>query len=514
MDNEQRDDATPAGRWHAIIIGMLAALGMAGLLSGQFIITMTATAMALVYVLAFGPQWMVWLRNRLGARRFGAAALITVAVLGAAAAAVTSLFPIRSQQTRPARVLSGSMAEHYWGEHWKVTCGGCGSTFRCGVEHPPDEMLARCPNCGHAENRIDASQRHPGMAVGVVPRNFADEPPRRWEVVAFGEPGTDHVAVKRIVGLPGERIAIRGGEVFADGRIIRKSLSDLRRIAQLVHDDRFRPRHSEASSRWQPAEANSGWQETGGAFRHRSEAFANSEADRPRFAPHFDWLRYRHRRGEAASSLSGSMSPVLDDYAYNQGLSRGLNAVTDLLLSCRAGLGDGGAVAVQMHDGRELWQVRLDPRENLVAVFQDGQQLAVAPTSAPLVGDWIELEVAVCDGRILCAINGQQQLQFDIAQPDAPCEPTAFPIDIGTDVGRLEMADLQVLRDVYYLNPHGRAGDWEVDEPLGEDEYFLLGDNPPNSRDSRHYGPVKRAALVGTVRRRVSREDEAPAEPR
>jgi len=40
-----------------------------------------------------------------------------------------------------------------------------------------------------------------------------------------------------------------------------------------------------------------------------------------------------------------------------------------------------------------------------------------------------------------------------------------------------------------------RAESWQ----LGEDEYFVLGDNRSHSTDSRHYGPVKRARFLGTV---------------
>lgn len=55
----------------------------------------------------------------------------------------------------------------------------------------------------------------------------------------------------------------------------------------------------------------------------------------------------------------------------------------------------------------------------------------------------------------------------------------------------------------------GRRSDREdadfcgVDVVLGEDEYFLLGDNMALSRDSRIFGPVKRSALLGKVLRVV-----------
>jgi nickel-type superoxide dismutase maturation protease len=34
---------------------------------------------------------------------------------------------------------------------------------------------------------------------------------------------------------------------------------------------------------------------------------------------------------------------------------------------------------------------------------------------------------------------------------------------------------------------------------LGPDEYFLLGDNPAASTDSRHFGPVRRDAIRAVV---------------
>ncbi|MBN2471126.1 MAG: signal peptidase I [Anaerolineae bacterium] len=48
--------------------------------------------------------------------------------------------------------------------------------------------------------------------------------------------------------------------------------------------------------------------------------------------------------------------------------------------------------------------------------------------------------------------------------------------------------------DEPYLNAQPRyEGEWA----LQADEYFVLGDNRNNSRDSHNFGPVKRSALIG-----------------
>ena len=50
--------------------------------------------------------------------------------------------------------------------------------------------------------------------------------------------------MKRIVGLPGESVQIRDGDVYIDGEIQRKTLAEQKRLAVLVHDADYSPRLS------------------------------------------------------------------------------------------------------------------------------------------------------------------------------------------------------------------------------------------------------------------------------
>ena len=59
--------------------------------------------------------------------------------------------------------------------------------------------------------------------------------PRRFELVVLRSPeAPGQWCLKRVVGLPGERVEIRGGDLWIDGRVLRKSLAEMRETAVLV----------------------------------------------------------------------------------------------------------------------------------------------------------------------------------------------------------------------------------------------------------------------------------------
>ena len=45
----------------------------------------------------------------------------------------------------------------------------------------------------------------------------------------------------------------------------------------------------------------------------------------------------------------------------------------------------------------------------------------------------------------------------------------------------------------------GKPGDRIEGVDLGEDEYFVLGDNKGVSEDSRHFGPIRKNQILGKV---------------
>ena len=62
--------------------------------------------------------------------------------------------------------------------------------------------------------------------------------PERWDVVVFRAP-TGRATLKRVVGLPGEKVEIIGGDVFVDGRVAPRTLEQILATATRLDSTQF-----------------------------------------------------------------------------------------------------------------------------------------------------------------------------------------------------------------------------------------------------------------------------------
>ena len=60
--------------------------------------------------------------------------------------------------------------------------------------------------------------------------------------------------------------------------------------------------------------------------------------------------------------------------------------------------------------------------------------------------------------------------------------------------GKIYVNDEEIEEEYAY----GQTSDYDK-ITLGDDEYFILGDNRPISKDSRYFGPVKKDEIIGKV---------------
>jgi signal peptidase I len=435
-------------------------------------------------------MWKPSIKIRLG----GALAAVTILVFVAAAVRIVSY---RGWIT-PVRISGGSMAPAFAGEHWQRACADCGFTFRYDAAAASQATRIVCPNCGCSQVDSQAARRERGDRVRIDTLVHRIRRPRRWEAVALpDDQNPERLLIKRIVGLPGETIGIRSGDLLVDGRRQRKTLEQLRQLAVLVHDQRFRPPETLGlPPRWGPARDAQGWTADGDGF-----AYASPPGRRP-VDPTVDWLEYTNWRCCANPYPRSQPFPVLDHLGYNQGTSRQLNPVGDLMLTVRVrSESNQGCILFRLADGHQLWLVRFDLARGTAALFREGTAVASEPLPRVDFFRGVPIEVAVCDARFLMQVAGHTVFQWAFERPRRALDPQSRPLAIGAAGAGFRVDQLRIYRDVFYLDPQGLPRDWIMPEPLPADRIFVLGDNPCISRDSRHGIPqgVPSRRLLGRI---------------
>lgn len=282
----------------------------------------------------------------------------------------------------------------------------------------------------------------------------------RYDLVICEEPDTGDRVVKRVAGLPGEEVQLIDGDLFVDGARRARPVQRAADLVPLLNAD------GPELDRW--------FDLTGGGFRAGDGAW---ELDGAGCAP----LRQPPRIGaRPAVDLGVEVEFELLDDASRLELT----------------LQESGArfVLVVEQSGTK---VRLERREGL----EPPQVLLAAERPAP--DGRVVVFLANVDERLTVTWDGE--LLFP-PLPYAP--PAALPMEgvpaglhlehalVGGQ-GPLRLWRVRLGRDLYFEagGVYGGASALQ----LGEDEYFLLGDNSDASRDSRGYGPVPSARLRGRV---------------
>jgi signal peptidase I len=396
---------------------------------------------------------------------------------------------------RPVRISGPSMAPTLVGEHYRLICQDCSAVNRYDAAAPPRDERVVCWNCGAVNRHIDDGPWLDGRRVWIDRWAYTCRAPLRWDIVAFPAVDDDsRLAVKRIVGLPGEQIEFRQGDLVVDGRIVRKSLSQLRHLAVLVHDnDHQPPPESSLPPRWQSQSTTNGWRALGTRF-----VFEPSALDRALF----QWLSYHHWPGYAGTGARTQPSPILDNDSYNQQLSRRLNPATDLLLACRITTpGCGGRLALELAEPAGCYRVelRFDRRE--LALLQNSRELMCRPLPKFPFARGMLVELAWCDEQLLFGIDGHELIRRIIVEDAAGGRDAAEgsgdtavgPRDtrprlrVGAAGLTVTLDRLQVFRDIYYLPSESPVISATMSWNTGSDQVFVAGDNVPVSQDSRQW---------------------------
>lgn len=396
----------------------------------------------------------------------------------------------------PYQVPTGSMAPALRGQHRTCVCPRCGAVCVVG-RHPADldgragphcYRHAACPNCGAAPLPVGDVPETSGDHVLVGKTAFAMRTPRRWEIVVFRL--FDLTFIKRLIGLPGETVELRDGDVYIDDRLARKTLAQARALRVSVFEQRCLPGPRGWQDRWEREPPTAEPIGRGPALELDGRATPAT-------------LTYRHFLLD-----TGKSEPIADEDSCNAGARIGGEEVHDFWfvadVEVRAG---AGSVTLGLCDGQDWAEVDLPvgakapPVVRIVPLKATGEQnitVARAESCRLDVGNKYHVEAALVDRRLSVAINAAHVLSVDLPEPGVRAG-VVRPARARADGVAVTMRNLRLYRDVHY-GQRGRNGVCGRSVHLEAGQYFVLGDNSAASEDSRFWPDAGRVAaerLVG-----------------
>jgi signal peptidase I len=466
-------------------------------------------------------------------------------------------FMFRTFEAEAFVIPTGSMAPTLQGRHKDIVCPQCGYEYRTGASEEVDRdssapktncrmKSATCPMCRYTVDVDDPKDRDEFPSYNgdrIIVNKFAYDifEPQRWDVVVFKYPeNAKENYIKRLIGLPNERIQLEHGDVYTapldskDFQIARKSPEKLRSIMQPVYDnDYVLPRLIQAGMppRWQPWAApttSSPWK--------TSEDFKSFQTDGS--TPGRAWLRYEHILPSDTiwdDVIAGkpfrvpAPGLIRDFYAYNDGDfpdrcdSRGPEPVWvgDIAVECTlTAKNAAGDLTLELVKGGRQFQCHIDlaTGEAKLSISGKADFTPTASTAVRGPGTYT-LRFSNVDEQLLLWVN-DTLVEFNApttypslnnyeAVQSRPVPGSEEPTDL-SPVGiaaegdtAVEISHLKIRRDVYYLSRDDnayRGGPIRSSIDLQADQFFMLGDNSPKSSDGRFWPSqnyVDRRLLIG-----------------
>jgi signal peptidase I len=390
------------------------------------------------------------------------------------------------------QIPTGSMAETLKGAHWHLRCLRCGKPYDFGGD---SDILVRpaCPGCGTVQ---------PAAAVGVLANGdrifvnkciyqFSD--PKRWDVVVFkNPPNPQENYIKRLIGLPDETVEIRDGDVYINGQIARKPRKVQDELWMCVYHHDYPP--AEAGH----FEGEEDGEEESDAFERRP-AFENEGSGRWDLSsegPSVLLLDEEDPSEQRLVFVPQRPDTFRTTYAYNDRYSNMNKPIcNDLMVRFWAEpqteAGMAGAL-LEKNGVRYIGRFDFFGQLVLERETEDGQRTELRKLSfqpdLPRGGIWFEF--ALADYRLVIRC-GDYRLSYDLSPEDRGGRPQGRdrrnPEVKILGGGKVRLRHVGLYRDIYYMSNDSLRARPGKPFKLNPDEFFVCGDNSPNSFDSRQW---------------------------
>lgn len=293
--------------------------------------------------------------------------------------------------------------------------------------------------------------------------------PKRWDVLVFHHPLNPKVSfIKRLVGLPGEKLQIKNGNIYINGVISRKPQELQESLKQPIFNGQ------NISNSWKFL--NGIWKEEGKKLYLQGTG----------------WIGYKDK-------IIDLYTPLSDRFFLKrkkpQRETGGIHIVGEISLEFTLqSLKKQGNVMAQIRTGENRFVLRLQGEEQIdkseLAWYAGEETKPLSQlfgTSFLKQGKKHSIKISNFDELFQVAVDGIVLFSLDYSKNAELTAKNTYEssLKIGGEHGDFIFEDILVWRDLYYVDRNLFAKDSEWIIPQGQ--YFVLGDNSPQSSDSRDW---------------------------
>ncbi|MCJ7777493.1 MAG: signal peptidase I [Sedimentisphaerales bacterium] len=447
------------------------------------------------------------------------------------------------------RIPTGSMADTLKGAHFRLCCSQCGYKYGhgfsprnyeqclyCGrifridsknnqrcpycrydlVRLPEDTVPSgnvelpptRCPSCGYEQDDDRFTDNYMPVANGdrilVLKCIYQLFEPKRWDVIVFRNPlNPSENYIKRLIGLPGDKIEIIDGDVYINDLIQHKPAKVQNELWTPIYDNDYQP--------VRPKE---------GLFNHHSwqQPFVNDTGsnwilDEPNCPALFSLDCPADQINTMVySTTTGNNFRAA--YAYDDVAKYvSIPYCSDLMVRFYArSEKPSGRVGIALSKYETDYKAWIDlTGEMVIAKITQGNETLLAKKSVTplLINKPALIKFSNVDHQLIFQVGGEQ-LTYDLGRGRDAAGKVEQGIEPQVKIfgsGQLTLSHATIFRDIHYTETD--APNWAAEGnsmTLGKDEFFVLGDNSPDSADGRLWEQKG----IGIKGQRIYREGIVP----
>jgi len=401
------------------------------------------------------------------------------------------------------RIPTGSMADTLKGAHFRLRCRQCGYKYDYGFrtdrfEVPEDyvpgprygtlkSFRSRCSSCGNYQAVGGTMPVANGDRILVLKCIYQFLSPKRWDVIVFKNPPEPEINyIKRLIGLPGETVQIIDGDIYVNGQISRKPPKVQDELWMPVYDNDYQP-----IDRFVPSFNHHKWEQP---FKNGSSSQWEVGKDSPTLF-HLDTPDGQINTMEYNTSIGNDFRAT---YAYDDvGDYRGMPYCSDLMVRFYCNASDPeGSIGISLSKYETTYRAKVY-FSGLFALTKQEKgkepvELKGMSIRAPRMNKHTLVKFANVDHQLIFQF-GNEKFTYDLGRGVEDAGRIRTDIQPRLEIlgsGQLALSHVAVFRDIHYTTSkyvNGPENGRAIDKPftLGEDEFFVLGDNSPNSEDCR-----------------------------